>query len=747
MKKIFILFFIYPIILFSFVENLEFVQVVYRCASYETSMLEHNNKLYLDAKGAVEEYNILEDGSLELNSYIDRWNYSLADAIILGDTLFVGENYNTSIGDASKIFVIDISEDEMNLVDTIQTNSTNGLYRFAGNDDYFVYTLSSYTTSTVLDRSTLELVTDELSTGSYYTIKDTILFYEMVCADSSALLIESISDINNPVEIAFLLTGEYQQNLSYYFRDSYLFILRNREILIIDISDLENPSIVTTINNIPNVPTWANFFTNMIFYENYIMFTNQESTLWVYDITNINEPQLVSVIQDFEQASTAKGPLILVDDDIYFSGSESNIYHLDATYLPDIEISGEYGSGGFISIFYEYFHPYIICPKHGVREANYFNVTDEEPVVQELDESPYGFSPFTHNDSLLCFLSRESLSEKYLMIYYYNENEITLKNEIPLGTTNYRNVNLKNDYLILMGNNPGTIKIYEILPDYSLNEVGNFILGTKPYLLQQTTQFDLDYLFILYKQGDNRFVSILESQPPFDEVANFSMNIFGAEQGSMYLLSDDKVLFYIGNYPGMTIRLCNYNFPDQFELLDTITSDRFFKLHDDLLTGNKSYSGEIGYYTWQNDVIEEVYNYNFEVEIRDNIFVPELNKLYAVGRYNIIEYTCDYTDIDNFELPIVSYGYDLRNFPNPFNPTTMISFSLQNNSNVELSIFNIKGQKVKTFTNLQINKSSNQQIIWNGTDDNNKPVGSGVYLYKLKVNDKTEVVRKCLLLK
>ncbi|NQV19368.1 MAG: hypothetical protein HQ534_12600, partial [Armatimonadetes bacterium] len=653
MKKVFILFFIYPIILFSFVENLEFVQVAYRCASYDATMLEHDNKLYLDAKGAVEEYNILEDGSLELNSYIDRFYYTPAKAIILGDTLFVGDD--------SKIFVIDISENEMNIVDTIETYSPYSLRMFVGNDDYFVYTWSSNTTSTVLDRSTLELVTDELSTGRYYTIKDTILFSEIECADSSALLIESINDINNPVEIAFLLTGEYQENLSYHFKDSYLFILRNREILIIDISDLENPFIVTTIINIPYVPM-SNYLTNLIFYENYIMFTNQESILWIYDITNINEPQLVSVIQDFEQASdTSKGPLILVDDDIYFSGTESNIYHFDATYLPDIEILGEYGSGGSF-FYYEYFHPYIICQKHGVRELKYFNVTEDEPVVLELDESEYSFSRFTHNDSLLCYLLRENLYEDCLKIYHYNENEITLVNEIPLGTTNYRYVNLKNDYLILMGYNPGTIKIYEILPDYSLNEIGNFILGSDPNLLQQTIHFDLDYLYIKYEVGDNNFVSILESQSPFDEVANFSLNLFGVEQSSIFLLSDDRVILRSSYGTSSRLRLCNYNFPDQFELLDTITMGRSFKLHDDLLTGSKSYSGEIEYYTWQNDVIEEIYNYDFGVEMSDNIFVPELNKLYAVGKYNIIEYTCDYTDVDNFELPIVSTGYELRNY-------------------------------------------------------------------------------------
>ena len=729
-------------------ENLEFVQVVYRCASYDTSILEHNTKLYLDAKGAVEEYNIMGDGSLELNSYIDRPYYSLADAIILGDTLFVGENYKTSIGDESKIFVIDISEDEMNLVDTIQTNSTNGLCMLAGNDDYFVYTLSSNTNSTVLDRSTLELVTEELSTGRFYTIKDTILFSGIESSDGGALLIESISDINNPVEIAFLLTGEFYQNLSYHFRDSYLFILRNREILIIDISDLENPSIVTTIDDIPNIPS-VNFLTNLIFYENYILFINHKNTLWIYDITNINEPQLVSVIQDFDLGDTYKGPLILVDDDIYFSGKESDIYHLNAAYLPDIEILGEYGSGSFFDIFFEFCFPYILCHKAYTWELKYFNVTEDEPVVHELDDSPYGLSPFTHNDSLLCYLSKESLSEKHLKIYYYNENEITLKNEISLGTTNYRYAFLKNYYLILMGYNPGSIKIYEILPDYSLNEIGNFILGIKPYLLQQTIQFDLDYLYIKYEVGENNFVSILESQPPFDEVANFSLNLFGVEQYSMFLLSEDKVILRSSYGSGSRIRLCNYNFPDQFELLDTMTSDESFFLHDDLLIGRKDYSGEVGYYTWQNDVIEEVYNYDFGVEIYNNIFVPELNKLYAVGRYNIIEYTCDYTDVDNFELPNVSYGYYLRNYPNPFNPSTTISFNLtaENAEYAEISIYNIKGQKVKTFPNLQINKSSNHQIIWNGTDDDNKPVSSGIYFYQLRVDGNSKAVNKMILIK
>ncbi len=90
--------------------------------------------------------------------------------------------------------------------------------------------------------------------------------------------------------------------------------------------------------------------------------------------------------------------------------------------------------------------------------------------------------------------------------------------------------------------------------------------------------------------------------------------------------------------------------------------------------------------------------------------------------------------------------YDLYNFPNPFNPTTTISLTIQEESNIELSLYNIKGQKIRSLLNDQIT-AGEHSIVWNGEDDSGKKVGSGVYLYKLHVNDKIELVKKCLLLK
>ena len=91
-------------------------------------------------------------------------------------------------------------------------------------------------------------------------------------------------------------------------------------------------------------------------------------------------------------------------------------------------------------------------------------------------------------------------------------------------------------------------------------------------------------------------------------------------------------------------------------------------------------------------------------------------------------------------------NYLSQNYPNPFNLSTTISFYLRENSNIELEIFNIKGQRVKTLKKNSV-QSGNHSIIWNGDDNSGKVVSSGIYFYQLIIDSKTEAIRKCLLMK
>lgn len=103
----------------------------------------------------------------------------------------------------------------------------------------------------------------------------------------------------------------------------------------------------------------------------------------------------------------------------------------------------------------------------------------------------------------------------------------------------------------------------------------------------------------------------------------------------------------------------------------------------------------------------------------------------------------------NFRQPVSSNtapvaGIQISNFPNPFNPTTTISYNLPKEMPCTLNIYNMKGQKVKTLAK-GIQTPGNHKSVWNGTDDAGKVVSSGLYLYKLTTPGKVITNRMIML--
>ena len=74
-----------------------------------------------------------------------------------------------------------------------------------------------------------------------------------------------------------------------------------------------------------------------------------------------------------------------------------------------------------------------------------------------------------------------------------------------------------------------------------------------------------------------------------------------------------------------------------------------------------------------------------------------------------------------------------QNFPNPFNPTTSIEYSLPEKGLVKLSIFNMLGQEVRTLVNTT-QDANKYRVTWNGLDNNGSMVPSGIYFYTINAN-------------
>ena len=103
------------------------------------------------------------------------------------------------------------------------------------------------------------------------------------------------------------------------------------------------------------------------------------------------------------------------------------------------------------------------------------------------------------------------------------------------------------------------------------------------------------------------------------------------------------------------------------------------------------------------------------------------------------------TDVEDENIHSSIFNIQLSNYPNPFNPSTTISFDIVhwNTMSTEIIIYNLKGQKIRQYS-LNNNRSS---IVWDGTDESNTPVSSGIYFSKLQINGKSIASKKMILLK
>ncbi len=90
-----------------------------------------------------------------------------------------------------------------------------------------------------------------------------------------------------------------------------------------------------------------------------------------------------------------------------------------------------------------------------------------------------------------------------------------------------------------------------------------------------------------------------------------------------------------------------------------------------------------------------------------------------------------------------------QNYPNPIkisqHTSTNISFLLSDNGNINISIYNTKGQKIKTIVNEQM-LAGDHPVQWDGTDYSGSHVPTGIYMYKFSINDNVKQIKRCTVL-
>ena len=536
----------------------------------------------------------------------------------------------------------------------------------------------------------------------------------------------------------------------------------------IQVIDVSDPSLPTLVYEYVNTPQWVN---DILVIDSIAYVTTSNDGLLIYDVI---DPTVFNLISTYETAHA--GAISISQNIAYLSCAYSGFQVLNISNISDPELIGVLETPrcagnalvsdniAYITDLYTGLEIYDISEPENPNVVGSVDtphlamsisisediayVADYDSYIQILDISNPGF-PYIINSygifyTVVDFLIEENYGYAITSsrLYIFRLDDLIypeIISYIEIGGTN-NSVEYYNSHVYVTSLFEG-IKIINVNNPQNPYIVGECDTPGRAYDLLVSGD-------IVYVANGNHGLTIIDASDLTNPFILPYFNTHTPSNVSSLAMADD-ILYLAGNYDGL--KVVDISDPISPVFLQSILphSDSRFKIKpiiidDKLIVEDRNWNEILTFDITDPANPELINTYIWNLSTRD--WEAYEDYLVTVNGYQGVS-ILDLESITSInENPIVQPDIELDNYPNPFNPSTTISFSLQNNSNIELSIYNIKGQKVKSLVKKSF-ESGNHSVIWDGNDDTGKPVSSGIYLYKLNVNGKAKAVRKCLLLK
>lgn len=214
---------------------------------------------------------------------------------------------------------------------------------------------------------------------------------------------------------------------------------------------------------------------------------------------------------------------------------------------------------------------------------------------------------------------------------------------------------------------------------------------------------------------------------------NFSSSLNG--EASLNI-SDDSLFFYKSTDGGINWQRLGYSLP----------SGTYFTQGIGFINANTGWLGGFGgNYTYEtNDRGNTWHTNNFGRDINRIRFLNDT--IGYAGGTGVYKYTTEQSIGIIGNSNEVPTGFNLnQNFPNPFNPSTIIKYDVSVGAFIQLNIYNLTGQKIKNLF-IGFQSEGTYTCIWDGTDEEGNNMASGFYFYKLE-SEKYSETKKMVLIK
>jgi hypothetical protein len=534
--------------------------------------------------------------------------------------------------------------------------------------------------------------------ANYPTAKGGIFIsepYAYFAENGYGLKIFNIADPLNAYQVGSCTIDGYPAKVVVF--DNHAFVAGNEcGLLAINVENPENPY---------QVDSYSGYYQNITGEDGYVYLSGQIDGFLVFDVTN---PASIQYVTGYSLPNFASD--VAVSGDYIYTGSNGFrvIDVSDPTY--PIQVGYSEIEGGCVAAAGLYV---VYCPK-SMGAPNPVNIMNVEDPTNPFREGFYTCPAMTYNLAMQESLAFVACWWDGMRIINFQEPSSPYQTGHVLGWFN--------------GAIPGEEYCYVQAVDVQGNYA--YIIDYGPFQDQDT--------FGLY------IIDISNPVTPFVVIRYTDFISHGSDidvEGDYVYIAD--------SYGGMeVINIANPNAPFTVDYCELIDAAQGIHVSGDYAyVANYIYGGVQVFYIAnpQNPVLFGWYQ-------RTGCFAMSVtsseNHIYvADGIAGIQIYNNLFIQVNTDDEIVHANKIQSWNYPNPFNPTTIIRFNLTTECTefTELQIYNLKGQKVKQLVSERLT-GSEHSIEWDGTNDDGKPVSSGVYFYKIKSGGKS-LNRKMLLLK
>jgi len=424
---------------------------------------------------------------------------------------------------------------------------------------------------------------------------------------------------------------------------------------------------------------------NMYFDEPYL-YVNQTSSLTVYDVTDFSQVAQYGTFRYSYGLTAYKNDLYLSERwEEHNGNNDINSFTLYSVFDDELLFGVELINQRFYSAVIEYDKYYVIR----------------------------------------CDISTNSY---FLEVYDINNQQLELLSSLPVGEMyRYAQLLLFDNLLYLQFvDYINYVEVYEIT-NYQPHYIGSF----SGKMQDHRSDFSNDYIININENN----VLIRDIRDYTNILATYTISWSFAS--AWYVNSE---VFLLGNDLTEYLRAYRFNIQEQtVSQIYQFPHWPMIEVRNDIIANSNCEEGTTStYYSVVNGEIHQIGQRNDERAIWWTYFFTRRGKMVQDSMSGIWIYDLEFTLDEADKVAEPSKTGLVSNYPNPFNPSTTISFSIENDGMVGLDIYNVKGQKVRALGGDVYNRGQHK-VVWDGRDDSGTAVSSGVYFYRLTAGGEVSV--------